>query len=98
MDNTTKTAENQDITELNANQGPVQFENIPQELKDLKQWVLWIGGGARTAPSLPRCPKLLAGTASLRLNPTIPILGAPGENGSVSESDTPKNTNHIKGS
>ena len=60
MNYTTKSAENQDITELNANQGPVQFENIPQELKDLKQWVLWMWDWNKDSTKLAKSPKTLS--------------------------------------
>jgi len=60
MNYTTKSAENQDITELNANQGPVQFENIPQELKDLKQWVLWMWDWNKDSTKLAKLPKTLS--------------------------------------
>ena len=60
MNNTTKLAENQDITELNANQDPVQFENIPQELKGLKQWVLWMWDWNKDSTKLAKLPKTLS--------------------------------------
>ena len=57
MNESITTEKKQDIARLNANQGLVQFENIPQELKDLTQWVLWIWGWNKDGTKLTKVPK-----------------------------------------